>query len=543
MKKRLLAILTAAVMGATVLAGCGSGSSSGAASTTAADQTSTEASAAASTTAAEVKTVEGTSDETLNVACDGEPNSLLPNYAQNKTANRVIGSMFNYLVHWNNDTQQAEPELATDWTWDDDTHITFTLRDDVTFSDGSKLTAHDVAVSLKTSTENTIASYALMFDPDNFKEIDDTHIQIALSRPYSNLLDILGCEYYAIFSSKSFEEQGSDAEAFSRDPVGSGPYVLKDWSQGSSITLERNENYWDKDNMPYYKEIVYTFIADASSRVTALQSGQVQIAYNLAPSQVETLRSGGFTVNAFNQNVTVPLQFNMRNNAALANEDVRKAIIMAMDKKAIADARYQGYEEVSESSFLPPSSPYYKATDTGTDVEAAKKLIEGTGLSAEDLTFDVIAITGEATSYLEIFQAEMAQIGVTINIVTYDLPTMLQKMWNNETTIGFGECDTWDTSRMLDIIDSRVTTSIANSAYVGDYEDELHGYIDDAENATDDAARKDALDKIQDFCQEHAVTTCLSSVMIPDAWSSDITGVFYDAHQWPQIWKVRPIAK
>lgn len=539
MRSRLLSLLTVAAVSVTMLAGCGSG---GSASGTTLSEAGTGVTSTAASTGS-VTVVEGTSDETLNVACDGEPNSLLPNYAQNKTANRVIGSMFNYLVHWDNDKQEAEPELATSWEWDDSMHITFTLRDDVTFSDGSKLTSHDVAVSLKTSTENTIASYALMFDPDNFKEIDDTHIQIALSKPYSNLLNILGCEYYAIFSSKSFEEQGSDAEAFSRNPVGSGPYVLKNWTQGSSITLERNENYWDKDNMPYYKDIVYTFIADASSRVTALQSGQVQIAYNISPSQVETLQSGGFTVNTFNENVTVPLQFNMKTNKALANEDVRKAIIMAMDKKAIADARYQGYEEVSKSSFLPTSSPYYKETDEAQNIEEAKKLIEGTGLSSGDLTFDVIAISGEATSYLEIFQAEMAQIGVTIHIVTYDLPTMLQKMWNNETTIGFGECDTWDTSRMLDIIDSRVTTSIANNAYVGENEDELHNLIDEAENAVDDAARKEALDKIQDFCQEHAATTCLSSVMIPDAWSSDITGVFYDAHQWPQIWKVRPIAK
>lgn len=484
---------------------------------------------------------EGTSEETLNVACDGEPNSLLPNYAQNKTANRVIGSMFNYLVHWNHDEQKAEPSLATSWEWDDDTHITFTLRDDVEFSDGSKFTAHDVTVSLKTSTENTISSYSSMFDIPNFREIDDTHIQIALVRPYGNLLDILGCEYYAIFSSTAFEAQGSSAEAFSRNPVASGPYVLKEWKQGESITLERNENYWDEGNLPYYKTIVYTFIADASSRVTALQSGQVSIAYNLAPSQVETLKSAGtITVNCFNQNVAVPVQFNMRTVKALANEDVRKAIVLGMDKKAIADARYAGYADVSGSPLLVPASPYYKETDPSQDVEKAKQLIANCGLSSDELTFDVIAISGEATSYIEIFQAEMREIGVTINVVTYDLPTMLQKLRNNETMIGFGEIDTWDPSRMLDVLDSRVTTPIANNCYVGEGEDELHDLIDMAENAADDNERKDALASIQEFCSEHAALTVISSVMIPDAWSSNLTGIEYDAHQWPQIWNVRP---
>lgn len=268
MKKAIASVLAASM--ALSLAACGgSGSSSIAAST--ADAGST----AQSTEAVDLnqEAVEGISDDAvLRVAIDGEPDSLFAAYQQNKADNRVNSSMFNYLVEWDDEAKEAKPSVATEWEWIDDTHIRFTLRDDVKFTNGELLTAEDVAESLAYSCQYH-ATYTQMFDPDNFAVEDDTHVVLALSRPYGNLLDILGCDYYTIFDWSAWQADvdsmgADDALAkWIRDPVGSGPYKLVEWVDGDHLTLERNEDYWDKDNMPYYKQIVYSFIADMPARL------------------------------------------------------------------------------------------------------------------------------------------------------------------------------------------------------------------------------------------------------------------------------------
>jgi len=264
-----------------------------------------------------VAAVEGISeDAVLRVACDGEPDGLFPGYQQNKVDNRVNSAMFNYLTEWDDVAQTWKYSIATDHEWIDDTHVLFTIRDDVYFSNGELLVAEDVAKSLAYQvTEATHASYNYMFDPEGMEVVDDTHVIVALSEHYGNLLDILGCDYYTIFDWSAFEADGLDTAVWTRNPVGSGPYMLEEWLPGESITLVRNENYWDKDNMPYYQSIVFYFIADQASRASALEAGTVDVAFNVAVNQIEELEAAGITVNPYNQNVTSPLQFTMTNEA------------------------------------------------------------------------------------------------------------------------------------------------------------------------------------------------------------------------------------
>ena len=161
MKKAIASVLAASM--ALSLAACGgSGSSSTAASTAESTAQSTE------TVNLNQEAVEGISDDAvLRVAIDGEPDSLFAAYQQNKADNRVNSSMFNYLVEWDDETKEAKPSVATEWEWIDDTHIRFTLRDDVKFTNGDTLVAEDVAESLAYSCQYH-ATYTQMFDPDNF---------------------------------------------------------------------------------------------------------------------------------------------------------------------------------------------------------------------------------------------------------------------------------------------------------------------------------------------------------------------------------------
>ena len=545
MKKALASILAASM--ALSLAACGGSGSSGAAAS--------PAQSTASTTEAvdlNQEAVEGISDDAvLRVAIDGEPDSLFAAYQQNKADNRVNSSMFNYLVEWDDEAKEAKPSVATEWEWIDDTHIRFTLRDDVKFTNGETLVAEDVAESLAYSCQYH-ATYTQMFDPDNFVVEDDTHVVLALSKPYGNLLDILGCDYYTIFDWSAWQADvdsmgADDALAkWIRDPVGSGPYKLVEWVDGDHLTLERNEDYWDKDNMPYYKQIVYSFIADMPARASALKAGTVDVAYNLASSQIDELKSAtiGLTVNPYNQNVVMPLTFNMHKNPALADENVRKAIMYCIDKVALADAYGNGYEISGKSSLVAENSPYYAEVETWSqDLDTAKAAIDEAisenGWTADDLTFTTWSISGSDTSQIELLQYYLSTIGITLNIESADFATVLfEHLFVGDTSITIAENDTWDVTRMLNMLDSRIETSY--DSYIGEYEDELHDLID-AAWAADEDDRYEAYKAVQQFAADHYMTTALNSCLYTDAWSNTITGMKYDAHSWPNVWAMRPV--
>lgn len=533
--KKVLALILACVLSLSVLASCGGNSNQSNASTPASNDSSD---ASTSTSAPAGVPAEGTSDETLKVACDGEPTSIFPNYVTNKTSNRVDSCMFDTLVRWNDETKTAEPCLATEWEQIDDLHWQFTLRDDVYFTNGEKMTANDVLVSLQASYDYTLNHYTLWLDPAECSVVDDTTVIIGLSRVYNNLPEILGCTYYAVFSAKAFEEVGNDETKFAVDPVGSGPYKLESWTTGEKLVLVRNDDYWGE--LPYYKYIEFSFIADPVARANALEAGDVQIAFNMSTAQVEELQANeDLVVNVYEQNVGWPIWLTMKNYPPLQDENVRQAIFLAIDKDLLVQAAYAGYATTAHSSVTGQASPYYYETESFTqDVETAKQLIADSGWSAEELTFTTYAVNGGGTAEYEVLKAQLAEIGITLNIETVDLTVMLEHSWAGEIAIGFGENDNWDVSRMLEFADSRIPTSW--NAYVGEGEEELHALIDAAWAASDEE-RYDAYAAVQQWLTDHWVCTNLCDVMFPDAWSADLTGVVYDAHCWPNIYNVRPL--
>lgn len=548
--KKALALILAAVMALSLVACGGTGNSQSSNPPGNSDNSTPPAQESADLNK---DAVEGISDDAvLRVAIDGEPDSLFAAYQQNKADNRVNSSMFNYLVEWDDEAKQSKPSVATEWEWLDDTYtkIRFTLRDDVYFTNGEKLVAEDVAQSLAYSCKYH-ATYTTMFDPDNFEVEDDTHVIITLSKPYSNLIDILGCDYYTIFDWSAWQADvdamgADDALAkWIRDPIGSGPFELVEWVDGDHITLTRNENYWDKDNMPYYKTITYSFISDISARATALQSGTVDVTFNLASSQIEELKAAGLTVNPYNQNVVKPLTFNMIKNPPLADENVRKAILYCIDKAALADADGNGYELHGNSPLLTETSSYYAEVESfSQDLEVAQAALDAAiaenGWTPEDLTFVTWSIAGSDTSQVELLQYYLGQIGITLNVESADFATVLfEHLFVGDTTIDIAENDAWDVSRMLNCLDSRIPTSY--SAYIGEYEDELHALLDAAWAASPEDSYE-AYKAVQQFAADHYMMTAVNACMLTDAWSSSITGMKYDAHCWPNVWAMRPVA-
>ena len=213
-------------------------------------------------------------------------------------------------------------------------------------------------------------------------------------------------------------------EQISTNPLaGSGPYKFKEWKNGQSVTLERNENYWDKDYAGYYKEIVFTFTSDAAAREMAVESGDSDIAYDMPVSQASTYAendSVNTTIYGFGQ--TTHLWYNQGENAGVTkDEKVREAIDKALDFDAIAQVGTAGFADAS-LSYWDPSCDYYTENYTveerAVDVEGAKALLEEAGY-ADGLEVTALGLQ-DIAPVLTVMQANLAEAGITLKIDTPD---------------------------------------------------------------------------------------------------------------------------
>lgn len=197
--------------------------------------------------------------------------------------------LFDNLVVRDLDTGKIIPNLATSWKLVNDTTWEFTLRDDVTFHNGEKFTAHTVKFN-----------YDRILDPDNklpqrgnHKEIkrvevvNDTTVRFTTHRPYPVMLERM--QNFQMIPEGYFKEKGKAHIA--ENPVGTGPYKFVRWSRGRELLFERNDDYWGPK--PAFKYAKIRVIPDTSTQIAELLSGGVDIVRALPPDQIEVVNASG----------------------------------------------------------------------------------------------------------------------------------------------------------------------------------------------------------------------------------------------------------
>lgn len=534
-RKRSIAFVLALVM-CLALASCGSSSSSES------SQSSVTSSGSSGETAEEVTAVSGVSDETLYVATEGEPNSLCPQYSGGNVNGRVDVQIYDTLVEYDYDTQTSSPSVATEWEWVDDTHLSITLRDDVYFTNGDQLTAEDVLFSMEQGQLGSLSTYYTMIDIENSEIVDDQHLILAFQTPCPQFMDIVGSTHYALLSKQSYEDVGEDISALALAPVGSGKFSLYEWKTGESITLVRNDDYWNQDELPYYKYITFYFISDSASRVASLESGQVQVAFGIDKTSVDEVNNfDGLTTAIVNQSTANSIMFNYANEA-LQDIRVRTAIAMVVQPEAFMQVVNNGYGDTFPTIFTPSCSLYVDEEMPEYDVEAAKQLMEEAGYG-DGLTL-TIAGSEQSQKSSELLQAQLDQIGITLDIQNYEMASFLDALFTGNFDIIISEADNWNPALALVAVDSRngYATAIGGSLYQGEGEDELHDLIDAANSEMDETARAEIYAEIQDFLAENVVAIGLYSSCRVEGISDQLTGITYDVRGYPCLSDVRPIA-
>ena len=223
---------------------------------------------------------------------DAEPTCLDPhvggNYPQALVATQYLESLVS-----KDSVGEIIPWLASEWSVaDDGLSWDFTLRDDVTFTDGTPLTAEAVAANiahLQDPETGSSTGYLAVQHVTGVEALDDTTARITLSQPDSGLLDSLSQPWLAIESPTALERTADENCA---SPVGTGPFVVTAWDRQESITLERNDDYTSPpadaahEGVAYLDTIEWRFLPDSASRYAALQSGTVDVIDNVQPDTI-----------------------------------------------------------------------------------------------------------------------------------------------------------------------------------------------------------------------------------------------------------------
>ncbi len=348
-----------------------------------------------------------------------EPSTLDPQLQWNPDSYFVYRNIFDNLVTRDN-AGAIVGEVATAWKQVSDKQLVFTLRDGITFHDGTPLTAADVAFSVNRIIDPKLASPQIsQFNKIAKAEATGEHeVTLSLASPYPALLAQL--TKLSIVPKHVVEAIGN--AAFNLAPVGSGPYKFVKWDRGVAVTLDRNDSYWGT-KAPFPRAI-FRAVPDASTRLADLQSGTVDFARALTSDQAAQL-DGAANVKAMPV-LTERLSYIRINSAKppFDNPALRQALVYAIDKDGITQGILGGLDKPLAQMVTPAHfgwSDNVKGLEY--DPDKAKALIAAAGKPPKfHLTTGAFFDQRVAEAVLQ----ELQDVGFDVDMVQVDTPTFLQ---------------------------------------------------------------------------------------------------------------------
>jgi peptide/nickel transport system substrate-binding protein len=309
--------------------------------------------------------------------------------------------MYDTFLSWDRENYDTKPNLATDWTQSDDGLTwTFTVRDDVTWWDGTPLTAEDIAYTFNWIIEQGVGNYIdyLPFTkPGGIKATSPTTLEWTTTEPTSAPI----YPPYIYILPKAILSQYKDKAEFRTwkgfpDPLGDGPFKLVEWSRGDFWRLEANPDYWQ--GAPHIDEFVFRIFQNEEGLAQALKQGEVDFADDLSANIFDSLKgTPNITTNVGNPIYFIQMSFNQCTDAVKYCKDTgwnhspattdpafREAVEYAIDRDALVDRVKLGYATPGVTVIMQPKW-HADPTDVITyDPERAKQILEDAGYVDKD---------------------------------------------------------------------------------------------------------------------------------------------------------------
>ncbi len=345
-----------------------------------------------------------TTAQELTFVLHNEPDGIDPNITSNSFAMPFLASCFEGLMTYNEDMELVDGVAKSHSISEDGLTYTFTLRDNLKWSDGTPMTAKDFEYSIKRVLKPETAAQYLTMVTDyivNAQEVydgkvdiselgvqvpDDKTLIIQLKDPAPYFLDILSMPVYSPIQQATVEANGDKWTLKPETYIGNGPFMMSEMNLGESMVVVKNPNYYDADKVNLEK-ITYRYIKDQATALSAFESGEIDGFREVPSADLLRLKSESDDLYTLPTYATTYYLINNK-KAPYDNPKVREAINLAIDRKALIDNVLQG----SGKPAFALVSPGYSVDGKGyadersnfglspnADVEKARKLLAEAG--------------------------------------------------------------------------------------------------------------------------------------------------------------------
>jgi len=390
----------------------------------------------------------GIPNKTLVYCSEGSPAGFDP--AQYTTGTDFTANTFtvyNRLVEFERGSTKVEPGLATSWDVSPDGKTyTFHLRHGVKFQ-----TTSYFKPTRDFDADDVVFTFERMLDPNNaFRKaypvsfpyftdmgmdkliakvvkVDEHTVQFVLNQPNAPFIQNMAMEFASILSAEYADHllKTGKAADINQFPLGTGPFIFKSYTKDATIRFDGNPNYW-KPGAVKLSKLIFSITPDANVRVQKLKQNECQVMVYPRPADIAPLKA--------DPNISMPSQpgFNLgyvsynTTHKPLDNADVRQALDMAINKKAIIESVYQGAGQLATNPMPPTQWSYDKNLKSNSyDTAKAKALLAKAGLpNGFELTLWAMPVqrpyNPNARLMAEMIQSDWAKIGVKAKIVTYE---------------------------------------------------------------------------------------------------------------------------
>ncbi len=331
----------------------------------------------------------------------------------------TYGQIYSRLLRRDPETGKLEPGLAEKWEVSQDgLTYTFHLRD-AQFSDGSPITAADVAFSLERIHSDKKSAYpAPLGAVDSIKAGDDRTVVVTLKSPFAPFLGNVEIWNMGIVSKADVEKRGEDA--FVKAPLTSGPYAVKEWKPNEKLVLEPNPHYWRKGYPKSDATVELMEIASPETRQAMIKAGEVDVMRSVPWAQIDDLKKVETIDMRLEPSTTIYMTLLSEKREPFSSLKARQAAAYAIDNKAMTKAVTHGYAQPANTT-LPGSIEFHDKDNPGIpqDVAKAKQLLAESGMQGREVK--ILATADAAAQQLALLlQAQWQAIGLKPVIVNVD---------------------------------------------------------------------------------------------------------------------------
>lgn len=488
----------ALVLSALILIGCLSACSSNEPAAKATDPVASAAPAAADSNA----------DRVLNIGISSEISNIVPMSNNVAVANRdglIVFALYDPLIWYDTTTDTLKPWIATEWSRSEDgKEWYFTLRDDVYFHNGDKMTAEDVAWSLNLIPENPVVTDANIPGYGHAEVVDDTHVTVYMDTPFAATENFFA-SYHMVMLDKSYQEEVG-WEGYIDHPIGTGPYKFVDRALGAYVKMDANEQYWQ--GAPDIKHINLNILPDANSQLLSLEAGEVDVLQNVSLANCEKVEAmDGFTVDYCVAKTVAFINWGA-NSKLDTDENLRKAVACAINYDSICNVLNKGHT-VPVTCMIAPGIHCRPADGTFTaalsyDPDAAKEYLAQSTYTDADVLSIVVTAGAKEESICKVIQGNLNEVGINAELKAIDGATY-------STLIGEGNFDIGIYSTLPSLYDCNLMyqfyipgTALFDKSKC-EQKEELGALAIASLTEMDEEARTDIFRQMCNIMNEHAV--------------------------------------